>query len=101
MLFLTGYVLLTGLLRASACSNIIVQRGASADDSNIVSYNADSGSMYGSLYHYPAATHAPGEMRAVYDWDSGAFLGNIAEAPATYNVVGNINEFGLIIGETT
>lgn len=40
-------------------------------------------------------------MRDVYDWDGGFFLGQIAEAPETYNVVGNMNEFGLIIGETT
>jgi dipeptidase len=86
---------------ADACSNIIVQREASADDSNIVSYNADSGSLYGSLYHYPAGQHPAGERRRVFDWDSGAYLGDIAEAAHTYNVVGNVNEYGVIIGETT
>ena len=40
-------------------------------------------------------------MRDVYDWDSGVYLGQIPEASHTYNVVGNINEFGLVIGETT
>lgn len=40
-------------------------------------------------------------MREIYDWDTGKYLGNIPEVPHTYNVVGNINEFGLTIGETT
>ena len=40
-------------------------------------------------------------MRSVYDWDSGVYLGDIPEALETYNVVGNTNEHGLIIGETT
>lgn len=84
-----------------SCSNILVTPGASADNSAIISYNADSGSLYGSLYHYTAGKHAPGSMRQVYDWDSGVYLGEIEEAEYTYNVVGNINEFGLIIGETT
>ena len=101
MIAIASVLLLSRLLVASGCSNIIVQRKASTDNSNIVSYNADSGSLYGSLYHYPAATHAAGTMRSIYDWDSGEYLGEIAEAPTTFNVVGNINEFGVIIGETT
>jgi hypothetical protein len=40
-------------------------------------------------------------MRKVYDWDSGVYLGEISEATETYNVVGNTNEHGLVIGETT
>ncbi len=62
---------------------------------------SDSGSLYGSLYHYPAATHTPGTMRQIYDWDRGVYLGEIPEAAETYNVVGNMNEYGLVIGETT
>lgn len=86
---------------SNGCSNIIVSPGASADSSSIVAYNADSGSLYGLLYHYPAGSHPAGTMRDVYDWDSGEFLGKIEEASLTYNVVGNVNEYGLIIGETT
>lgn len=89
------------LVAVNACSNIIVSPGASADKSSLVAYNADSGSLYGSLYHYPAADHPEGSQREVYDWDSGRYLGNIPEAAHTYNVVGNMNEFGLTIGETT
>jgi dipeptidase len=40
-------------------------------------------------------------MRQIYDWDSGVYHGEIEEAPVTYNVIGNINEFQLSIGETT
>jgi dipeptidase len=83
------------------CSNIIVSPGASDDSSSMVAYNADSAGLYGSLYHYPAADHADGTMRDIYDWDSGVYLGQIKEVSHTYNVVGNINEFGLSIGETT
>ena len=45
-----------------ACSNIIVSPGASSDQSSIVAYNADSVTLYGSLYHYPAAIHNPDEV---------------------------------------
>jgi dipeptidase len=98
---LRGVVLLAVLGRILGCSNIIVTAGASADSSNILAYNADSASLYGSLYHYPAADHAQDEMRDIYDWDSGEYLGQIREAAHTYNVMGNTNEKGLIIGETT
>jgi dipeptidase len=57
--------------------------------------------LYGSLYHYPAADHPAGTMHQVYDWDTGKHLGAIPEVAHTYNVVGNMNEFGLSIGETT
>eukprot|EP01035_Chromulina_nebulosa_P021442 gene21442-27775_t len=67
----------------------------------MVAYNADSSNLYGSLYHYPASDHSIGEMRQVYNWDSGYYIGEIPEAEHTYNVVGNMNEFGLVIGETT
>lgn len=95
-------VVLVAVLQVSlGCTNIVISPQASADGSSIIAYNADSGTLYGSLYHYPAADHPLGTLRSVYDWDSGRYLGQIKEAPHTYNVVGNINEFGLIIGETT
>jgi len=67
----------------------------------MVAYNADSATLFGSLYHYDAAKHPEGSMRDVYNWDTGVFLGKIKEASETYNVVGNMNEFGVVIGETT
>lgn len=86
---------------AFACSNLIVGRKASVDGSVMVSYNADDYGMFGHLCHYPAGTHPKGTMRQIYDWDSGVYHGEIEEAPVTYNVIGNINEFQLSIGETT
>ena len=86
---------------AFACSNLIVGKKASVDGSVMVSYNADDYGMFGHLCHYPAGTHPKGSMRQIYDWDSGVYHGEIEETPVTYNVIGNINEFQLSIGETT
>ncbi|MBR6979676.1 MAG: C69 family dipeptidase [Prevotella sp.] len=86
---------------AMACTNFIVAKGASTDGSVICTYNADDYGMFQNLCHYPAAKHAPGEMRRVVDWDTNEYHGEIPEAPQTYNVIGNINEFQVTIGETT
>jgi len=85
----------------TACTNFIVGKGASADGSVIVSYSADSYGMYGLLAHFPAGVHPQGTMRDVYEWDTNKYLGQIPEAPVTYNVVGNMNEWQVTIGETT
>jgi dipeptidase len=84
-----------------ACTNFIVGKKASADGSVICSYNADSYGAFMWLYHFPAAKHQPGEMRKVYEWDTNKYLGEIPEAAETYNVIGNINEWQVTIGETT
>ncbi len=87
--------------RTSACTNFIVGKKASADGSVICSYNADSYGAFMWLYQYPAGKHQPGEMRKVYEWDTDKYLGEIPEAAETYNVIGNINEWQVTIGETT
>ena len=86
---------------ASACTNFIVGKKASADGSVFVTYNADSYGAFMPLYHYPAAKHQPGDMRKVFEWDTNKYLGEIAEAAETYNVIGNSNEWQVTIGETT
>lgn len=88
-------------IESSACTNLIVGKKASVDGSVLVSYNADDYGMFGHLCHYPAGTHKKGEMRKIFDWDTGEYHGEIPEAPVIYNVIGNINEFQLSIGETT
>ena len=93
--------MLLSLAGSEACTNFIVGKKASKDGSVFVSYSADSYGMSGFVAHFPAAKHAPGTMREVYDWDSGAFLGLIPEVAETYNVVGNINEHQVAIAETT
>ena len=84
-----------------ACSNFIVGKKASVDGSVRCSYSADDYGMFQYLCHYPAAKHAKGEMRKIYDWDSNKYHGEIPEAAETYNVIGNINEWQVTIGETT
>ena len=86
---------------AMACTNFIVGKKASADGSVICSYSADSYGMFQGLVHYPAAKHPKGSMRQVYDWDTNKYGGEILEAEETYNVIGNINEWQVTIGETT
>ncbi len=84
-----------------ACTNLIVTKGASNDGSVMVTYSADSYNLYGELYHFKAAVYPKGSMLEVYEWDTGKFLGKIPQAEVTYNVVGNMNEHQLVIGETT
>ena len=86
---------------ALACTNFIVGKKASVDGSVICSYNADSYGAFMRLAHYPAAKHLKGDMRKIYEWDTNKYLGEIPEAEVTYNVVGNINEWQVTIGETT
>lgn len=85
----------------SACTNFIVGKKASTDGSVICSYNADDYGMFQYLCHYPAGKHAKGEMRKIFDWDTNEYHGEIPEASETYNVIGNINEYQVTIGETT
>ena len=84
-----------------ACTNFLVGKDASVDGSTMVSYAADSYALYGFLYHSPAADYAEGAVREVKDWDTGKPLCTIPQVAHTYNVVGNMNEHQLTIGETT
>ncbi len=83
------------------CTNILVTKGASKDGSTMITYAADSHSLYGELYYTPAAMHLAGEELEVYEWDTGKYLGRIPQARQTYSVIGNMNEYQLAIGETT
>ena len=94
-------LLCASVMWAEACTNFIVGKKASTDGSVICSYNADDYGMFIGLCHYPAAKHAAGDMRQIYNWDTGVYQGEIPEAAETYNVIGNINEWQVTIGETT
>lgn len=98
--FLTLCLLALGTY-AMACTNFIVGKKASKDGSVIVTYNADDYGMFIGLCHYPAGTHPKGAMRDIVNWDTHKYIGQIPEAPVTYNVIGNINEYQVSIGETT
>lgn len=88
-------------VKSHACTNILVTKGASKDGSTMITYAADAHVLYGELYHWPAADWTPGTMLDVYEWDTSKFLGKIKQVAHTYNVVGNMNEHQLAIGETT
>lgn len=109
--FLSLLCALSIAIGGEACTDILVTPAASADGSAMIAYNADSPTLYGTIYHYPATNITSNSttkvnvnvnvMRKVYDWDSGVYLGEIPQLPETYNVVGNSNEHGLVIGEST
>ena len=101
--FFTALTVLMGLMTtdSKACTNVLVTKGASTDGSNMVSYAADSHQLYGELYYLPAGIWAEGEMRKIYEWDTGKYLGEIPQIARTYQRVGNMNEHQLLIAETT
>ena len=92
---------LVSAAEGNSCTNVIVTRGASRDGSVLVSYAADSHYLFGELYFHPAADWKPGTMVQIYDWDSNRYLGEIEQVPHTYQTVGNMNEYQVIITETT
>lgn len=77
---------------AEACTNFLFTKGATKDGSTMITYAADSHTLYGELYYRPAADYAPGTMFQVVDWDSGKKLIMIPQVAHTYSVVGNMNE---------
>ena len=90
-----------GAVSALACTNLIAGKKATTDGSVLITYAADSHTLYGNLSHTPAAVHKEGAMRKVVEWDTGKPLGEIPQPRETYNVVGNMNEYQVAIGETT
>ena len=99
----TSFFLLAWLIAATgmACTNLIVGKKASADGSVMITYSADDYGSFGYLHFYPAGHHQPGEMRALYDYETNNYLGEIPEAEYTYGVIGQINDQQLSIMETT
>jgi dipeptidase len=87
--------------QVDACTNFLITKGASVGGTPMITYAADSHTLYGELYYWPAANYKAGTLVDVNEWDTGKFLGKIPQVPHTYQVVGNINEHQLAIGETT
>src|SRR5690554_4662915 len=90
-----------GWQHSTACTNVIVTKGASNDGSTFVSYAADSHDLFGELYYWPAKEYPEGSMLNIREWDTGKYLGKIAQVRQTYTVIGNMNEHQLAIAETT
>jgi dipeptidase len=94
-------ILISGKETTIACTNFLISKGATVDGSTMISYAADSHTLYGELYHWPAADYLPGAMMEIYDWDTGKYLSKIKQATHTYSVVGLMNEHQVSVGETT
>ncbi len=92
---------LSSLSDASACTGLLVGKKASTDGSVMISYAADSYSLYGELYRWPAAVWPAGAKLQIKEWDTGKPLGEIAQVRQTYAVVGNMNEHQVAITEST
>ncbi len=101
LIFALAMLATLGMNKAHACTDLIVAKGASTDGSIIISYAADSHTLYGELYHWAARTWEPGSMLKIVEWDSGKPVGEIPQVLQTYNVVGNMNEHQVAITEST
>lgn len=87
--------------KAEACTGLLVGKNASTDGSVMISYAADSHTLYGELYHWPAKDWPAGSMLEIREWDTNKPLGKIAQVPHTYSVTGNMNEHQVAITEST
>ena len=99
--YLLLFIFARSLTEVSACTNFLFTKSTTKDGSTSITYSADSHVLYGELYHWPAADWPAGSMVDVYEWDTGKYLGKIPQVAHTYNVIGNMNEHQLAIGETT
>jgi len=82
-----------------ACTSILVSKGASKNNSVMITYACD-GEFHPHARITHAANHQPGDSMEIRHWN-GKILGKIAQPVHTYKVVGLMNEHQLVIGETT
>jgi dipeptidase len=88
-------------MEAVACTDLLAGKKATVDGSVIISYAADSHTLYGELYRWPATAWPKGAMLDVVEWDSGKPLGKIPQVEHTCSVIGNMNEYQVAITEST
>lgn len=100
VLWIVGAILFSSV-KALACTGLLVGKKASVDGSVMISYAADSHSLYGELYRWPAAVWPKGSMLKVVEWDTGKPLGEIPQVERTFSVIGNMNENQVAITEST
>ena len=100
-ILMTVSLVLLSCMEAIACTGLLVGKKASVNGSVMISYAADSHTLYGELYRWPAAKWPKGSMLDIYEWDTNKFLGKIPQVEETYSVVGNMNEHQLAITEST
>ncbi len=99
--FFSFIALISSALSALPCTSLIATKGATTDGSVMITYAADSHTLYGDMPALAAADHKPGAMRKIYDWDSGRYLGEIPQPAHTYSRIGHINENGVALAEST
>lgn len=100
-LILTAALAIVATAEALACTSLIATPGATADGSTLATYAADSHTLYGELYSSPAADWPKDAKRVIKEWDTGRILGSIPQVAHTYATMGNMNEHGLTIAEST
>lgn len=100
-IILLSLLLAAMMAPATACTNLIVGKKASADGSVMCTYNCDGFGFSGSLFYSPAGRHAPGEKIAIHGWGPSHEGRYVDQVEYTYNVVGLMNEHQVTIVETT
>ena len=100
-IILLSLLLAAMMVPATACTNLIVGKKASADGSVMCTYNCDGFGFSGSLFYSPAGRHAPGEKIAIHGWGPTHEGRYVDQVEYTYNVVGLMNEHQVTIVETT
>ena len=88
-LLVLAAALLSANIESNACTNVLVTKGASTDGSNMISYAADSHMLFGELYYTPAGVWNADDLRKIYEWDTGKYLGTIPQIARTYQTVGS------------
>ncbi len=100
-LLLTLALWCTAVASSIACTSLLAGKNATTDGCTMITYAADSHSLYGELYYSPAMSYPKGAMLDVYEWDTGKYLGKIPQVRETFSVIGNMNEHQLTISEST
>ena len=75
LLFILVMLVALQITPSDACTNFLVTKGATKDGSTMISYAADSHTLYGELYFWPAADYPDSTMLNIYEWDTGKYLG--------------------------
>ncbi|MCR5114870.1 MAG: C69 family dipeptidase [Bacteroidales bacterium] len=100
-IILLSLLLAAMMVPATACTNLIVGKKASADGSVMCTYNCDGFGFSGSLFYSPGGRHAPGEKIAIHGWGPTHEGRYVDQVEYTYNAVGLMNEHQVTIVETT
>ncbi|MCL2006178.1 MAG: C69 family dipeptidase [Planctomycetaceae bacterium] len=73
---------------ASACTSLLVTKGASEDGAVMITYTADAAGFYPRLIILPAEEHPEGSVIVIPPTDERPTAGAIKQAPKTHHVVG-------------